>query len=110
MTTNEKKAPKPLTASQYTTRFKTINRQYNERVEALAEQALVEIVIPFCKKHDLIFSHSQETYAFVNPEDLRTQSWDGTAAPDGYIDVYTVLQTLVFDGTRLFQHMSDYTP
>ena len=108
--TKEKKPTKPLTASQYTTRFRTLNKQYHARVDALAQQALEGIVAPFCRQHNLSFRvDDDEWYTFLSAQGTNVV-WDRTPAPDGYTDVYIVLQTPVFDGTRLFQHMSDYTP
>lgn len=106
----------------YAAELELLEHDYLNDIEDIAARARDENIVPFCKRHDVRFSAGMGTYGFFDKDgkelcsdwergvdDYTQPAWDDYA-PEGYADVYRVLNTPATLSSLLFEFMSDYNP
>lgn len=114
-------------AVKYKTRLEKLHCDYETAIEKVAEDALREVVKPFCDKHDLRFVSGNGTFILFQ-RDNEVAHHEGTfdnkwcmplddkiaksTAPEGFQEVLDACNTPVpdCDGYGLYLFMMNYDP
>lgn len=99
----------------YRSEIKEAYDSWADKIEQIAEQAHKEVVVPYCKKHDLLFLAGNGTWffcqginglGFSDEIDAQQLGFD----PDEFLEVFQVLMMEVDHISVLGEWMNDYRP
>jgi len=77
-----------------------VEREFQAKVEALAEQARTALVVPACKKYGVTFHSGMGTFFFERKDDGHTMGSEDEARAAGLFGLAPIFRTLDLDVGR----------